>query len=141
MAMRISKADLWVVGVPDVPGTLAAKLSALSDAGANFQWVLARRSSEAPGESVVFLTPLKGAKQIKAAESAGFRKLDNIFSVRIESPDKPGLAANVTRKLGEAGVNLRGFSAASLGRTCVIYLALESAAAAEMAMKVLKKIK
>lgn len=139
MALKVTKAEVWVAGMEDRPGTLAAKLSALSGAGANFQWVLARRSSEAPGESVVFLTPLKGAKQLKAAQAAGFRKLDNIHSVRIEAPDKPGLAAKVAQKLGAAGINLRGFSAACLGKSCVMYLALETAEAAERAVKELRK--
>jgi predicted amino acid-binding ACT domain protein len=64
-----------------------------------------------------------------------------MHSVRAEGPDKPGLGARITQALAEAGVNLRGLSAAAIGKKCVVYLAIDTAEGAAEAAKVLKKIK
>jgi hypothetical protein len=42
--------------------------------------------------------------------------------------------------LAEAGINLRGLSAAALGRRGVSYFAFDSAADADAAIRVLKKV-
>ncbi len=46
----------------------------------------------------------------------------------------------MTRALAEAGINLRGLSAATIRKQFVVYLALDTAADARKAMNVLKKI-
>ena len=58
--------------------------------------------------------------------------------MRIEAPDQPGLGAKLTRKLADAGVNLRGFSAAAIGRQCLCYLAFDTAEAAAKAVNIIK---
>jgi hypothetical protein len=45
----------------------------------------------------------------------------------------------MTRTLADAGINLRGLSAAALGRRAVTYLAFDSGADADTAIRVLKK--
>ena len=45
----------------------------------------------------------------------------------------------ITRALAEAGINLRGLSAAALGRSHVTYFAFECAEDARLAGPVLKK--
>jgi hypothetical protein len=45
----------------------------------------------------------------------------------------------MTKALGEAGINMRGLSAASLMRKCVVYLAFDSAGDANKAARVLKE--
>jgi hypothetical protein len=45
----------------------------------------------------------------------------------------------MTRALAAAGINLRGVSAAALGRRTVTYFAFDSAADADNAVRVLKK--
>jgi hypothetical protein len=46
----------------------------------------------------------------------------------------------MTRALADAGVNLRGISAAALGRRSVTYFAFDSAEDAANAIKLLRKI-
>jgi hypothetical protein len=89
---------------------------------------------------VVFVTPLKGAKQIKAAEAAGFQKTESLHSLRVEGADKPGMGAKLARALADAGINLRGLSAAALGKQSVTHLALDTARDAAKAVAVLKKL-
>ena len=140
MALTISKVDVWAADIEDRAGGLAEKLKAVAAAGANLEFIIARRRPDAPGHGVVFATPLKGAKQLRAAKQAAFHKTDSLHSVRIEGPDRPGLASTLTTALTEAGINVRGFSAAAIGRKCVIYLALDTAADVRKAITRLRKM-
>ena len=140
MKLKVSRTDTWAATIDDRPGGLADKLAALAAAGANLEFIIARRAPEQRGSGVVFVTPLKGAKQFKAAEAAGFQKTSSLHSVRVEGADKPGMGAKLTSALAEAGLNLRGLSAAAFGKSYVTYLALDTAQDAAKALTVLKKL-
>ena len=140
MALNITRVDVWAASIEDRPGGLAEKLAALAEAGAQLEFVIARRASERPGTGVVFLTPLKGAAQIGAAKKAGFEKTKSLHSLRVEGPDRPGLGAKMTQAMAQAGVNLRGLSAAAIGPRCVVHLALDSTADATKAARLLKRL-
>ena len=138
MKLKINRVDVWAGTIKDRPGGLSEKLSALSKAKTNLEFVLARRAPDRRGEGVLFLTPIKGGKQTRAARAAGFVKTGNLHTLRIEGKDKPGMGAKLSQKLAAARVNLRGFSAAALRGHFVAYLAVDTAAAAKKAMRVLK---
>jgi hypothetical protein len=140
MKLKVSRTDTWAATIDDRPGGLADKLAALAAAGVNLEFIIARRAPEQRRSGVVFVTPLKGAKQIKAAEAAGFQRTGSLYSVRVEGADKPGMGARLTGALAEAGLNLRGLSAAALGKSYVTYLALDTAQDAAKAAAVLKKL-
>jgi len=140
MALSVSRVDVWAATIVDRPGALAEKLAALAEAGANLEFVIARRESSKPGTGVVFVTPIKGAGQVKAAKKAGFARTASLHSVRAGGPDKPGQGAKITQALAAAGINLRGLSAAAIGKAFVAHLAFDSAADAAKAMKVLKRL-
>ena len=139
MAYTIQKVDVWAGEIADRPGGLGVTVEALSNAGANLEFLVSRRAPDRPGTGVVFLTPVKGAKQKNAAQSAGLTTSDSLHSVRVEGPDKPGLGTKLTRALSDAGINLRGVSAAALGRRMVTYLAFDNAADANNAIRALRK--
>src|SRR3990167_9476193 len=139
MAYSIRKVDVWAAEIDDRPGGLAEKLAALAKAGASLEFIIARRAPDKPGRGVVFLTPVKGAKQKQAASEAGFGTTASLQSVRVEGPDKPGLGTKMTRALADAGINLRGISAAALGRKSVSYFAFDSADDAANAIGILRK--
>jgi len=140
MKLNVSRAEVWAASIEDRPGGLADKLAALAAAGANLESLIARRRPEAAGQGVVFVTPLKGARQVKAATAAGFQKTESQHSVRVEGTDKPGLGARMTKALAEAGINLRGLSAAALGRKFVAHLALDTGEDAAKALALLRKM-
>ena len=139
MAYSVKKVDVWAGEIADRPGGLASTLAAMTKAGANIEFVVARRAPDKPGTGVVFMTPIKGAKQKTAAQQAGLGTSESLHSVRIEGPDKAGLGAKLTDALAAAGINLRGISAAALGRRAVSYLAFDSAADSDTAVRILKK--
>lgn len=139
MPYTVSRVKVWAGEIEDRPGGLAEKLETLGKAGANLEFVISRRAPEKPGTGVVFLAPLRGTKQTRAAGDAGIQMTDSLHSVRVEGPDRPGLGAKMTRALADAGINLRGVSAASLGRRSVTYLAFDSEPDATKAIQILRK--
>lgn len=140
MALKVTRVDTWAAAIDDRPGGLASKLSALAAGKVNLEFVIARREPERPGTGVAFVTPVTGASQIRAAKQAGFAKTTNLHTVRVQGPDKVGEGARIVSALAQAGLNMRGFSAAAVGRNFVAHIALDTAADAARAMQVLKKI-
>ena len=139
MAYTIKKVDVWAGEVADRPGGLASTLAAMQSAGSNIEFVVARRAPDKPGTGVIFLTPVKGSKQKAAAQQAGLGTSESLHSVRVEGPDRAGLGAKMADALAAAGINLRGISAAALGRRAVSYFAFDSAGDADNAVRILKK--
>ena len=138
MKLDVTRVDVWAASIKDRPGGLAKKLDALAQAGTDLEFAIARRESKKPGKGVVFVTPIKGARQIRAAKKAGFAKTVSLRGLRIAATDKPGLGAQLTRRLADAGINLRGLSAASIGRRAIFHLAFDSADDANKAFRLLK---
>ncbi len=139
MRIDISTVDVWAVSIKDKPGALSEKLDALAQAGADLEFVIARRSHEKPGKGVVFVTPIKGPRQIRAARNAGFEKTKSLHGIRVATGNKPGYAAELTKLLADAGINLRGLSGAAIGNRAIFHIAFDSSADANKAKRLIKK--
>jgi UTP:GlnB (protein PII) uridylyltransferase len=85
------------------------------------------------------VAPIVGAGQARAARNAGFKKAEGLHSLRLEGPDKAGLANRIAALLAGAGINLRGFSGAALGRKAVFYFAFDTPEETRKAGQALKK--
>jgi hypothetical protein len=140
MKLKLSRVDMWVATIEDRAGGAADKLESLGKAGVNLEFVFARRTPEQPGMGILFVTPVKGRKAVKAAQQAGLAKSENVCAVRIEGADKPGVTAHIVRALANAGISFRALSAAAIGNKFVGYLALDTAEDAARANGVLKKL-
>jgi hypothetical protein len=138
VATTIQLEDVWATQLLDHPGDLGRVLTALANAGASLDCVIGRRQEEKPGTGVVFVSPIKGRKQIDAAELAGMQPAHNIGTVRVESSDKPGLGAKMCAAIADAGLNLKGVSAAVIGNKSVVYFGFDSKDDAKKAAKALK---
>jgi len=134
MRVDASRVDIWAASIEDRPGGLAEKLKALAEADADLEFISARRAPEKPGTGVVFVVPIKGPRQIRVAREAGFKKSESLHGVRVATGNKPGFGAELTEQLADAGINLRGFSVASIGNRAVFHLAFDSNADANKAM-------
>lgn len=139
MDLLVERVDVWAAPIEDSPGGLAEILSVLKDAGANLQFIIARRAPETPGKGVVFVTPLQGDREIRVAAQAGFNVTQRLHSVRVMGRDKAGIAAELVQKLAAAGINLRGFSASAIGPQFVAYVAVDSLEDASKAIAVLER--
>ncbi len=140
MPYTITQVDLWVGTIKDRPGGLAEKLEALSRAGIDIEFIMARRAPGKPGTGVLFLSPIKGAAQIRVAKRAGINKINSLYSIRVEGPSLADLGARVTGALARAGINLRSMSATSRDRNSVCYFVFDAASDADRASRILNKI-
>lgn len=140
MQLKLSRVDMWTATIEDRAGGAADKLEPMAKAGVNLEFVFARRTPEQPGKGILFVTPVKGRKAVKAAQEAGLAKSENVCALRIEGADKPGVTATIVRALANAGISIRALSAAAIGSKFVGYLALDTAADAARANGVLKKL-
>jgi hypothetical protein len=138
--LLVEREDVWAASVDDKPGALAAKLSALDDAGADLGFIIVRRAPEKPGTGVAFVTPLRGDREVRAATAAGFAVTSSLHSVRVEGPDEPGVAATLAKAIGDAGINMRGFSGAVLGTRFVAHVGVDSAEDQEAVVKLLSEL-
>jgi hypothetical protein len=138
--MKAQRVDTWASAIKDKPGALAAKFKALSAAGVNLEFVIARRSPEKRGAGVVFVTPIKGPKQCGAAGAAGFKKTKSLHTVRIEGANKRGQGMRLAQALADQGLNLSGLSAAAIGNKFVCHIAVDSEADASKAARILSKL-
>jgi hypothetical protein len=140
MSFTVTKVDIWSAKIEDKPGGLARVLGALGNAGADLDCVIARRDASKSGTGVVFLTPVKGAAARKSAQSVGVAPAKNLATLKVEGDDAPGLGARIAGAIADADINLRGVSAATMGRKFVAYLGFDNATDATKAARALKKL-
>ena len=140
MKMIVERVDVWAASIKDKPGGLEKILSGLRDAGADLDFIIARRAPDKPGDGVVFVAPLRGDAEVAAAATLGFNVTQSIKSLRVEGENKPGVAAKVTEELAAAGINLHGFSGAVIGARFILYIGLDSAQDAAKAAAILKQL-
>ena len=140
MNLLVERVEVWAASIEDKPGSLANILSVLREAGADLNFILARRAPEAPGRSEVFVTPLRSDAELEAAAILGFNLTGSVRAVRVEGENRPGIAAELASLLAAAGINLRGFSAAVLGSRFVLYVGLDSAEDAAKAAIALQQV-
>ena len=139
MAIVVSKVDVWSGEIEDRSGGLAEKINAVAEAGASLEFVIARRAAGKPGAGFVFMAPLRGAAQTRAAKDVGLAKDAGVHTLRLEGPNDPGFGAKITGAVADAGINMRGLSGTALGRRCAIYLAFDTGADAEKARRILTR--
>ena len=134
----VEHADVWAATIEDKSGALAFVLAELREAGADLQFIIARRAE--PGKGVVFVTPLRGDREIAVAAQVGFNVAYTLHSVRIMGRDRPGIGAELTQKLADGGINLRGFSASVIGTQFLAYAAVDSLDDANKVIEILEKV-
>jgi hypothetical protein len=138
MAYDVKKLDVWTGWIENKVGGLASKLEPLAKAAVDLQFLVARRQPHLPGRGVVFLSGISGAKGINAAARAGLAKARDVVALRVEGPNKAGAAYQITRRLADAGINLRGVSAGVMGKKFQLFLAFDNAADADKAARSLR---
>lgn len=139
MTLLVERVDVWAAAIDDKPGALAAMLTTLQDVGVNLQTIMSRRDREEPGKAVLYVAPLQGDLEVRAAALVGFNVTQALHSIEVMGRDRPGAAAELTQKLAEGGINLRGFSFSMIGTQFVAYLALDTLEDANQAMEILEK--
>jgi hypothetical protein len=92
-----------LIEVENVPGALAKVTAAVSDAGVN----IAAATCTRPGETAAMHILVKHAEAAKHALAiAGVTVTSERDVVVVDADDRPGVLADLARKVAEAGVNL-----------------------------------
>jgi hypothetical protein len=134
----VEHVDVWSASIADKTGGLSWLLKGMDEAGADFNFIIARRTPENPGSGVVFVTPIRGDRELKAASTLGFNHTNSVDAVCFEAENEPGAAARLTELLADAGINIRGLSAAVIGSRFIAYIGFDSKYDARTAIGILK---
>ena len=65
----VERISVWSASLMDKPGGLSNILNCLDEAGVDLDFIIARRAPEEPGTGIVFVSPLEGDREVRAARS------------------------------------------------------------------------
>ena len=115
MGFKLERVHIWSGEIADKVGGMASKLAALAQAGANLQYISTRRQADRPGTGILYVAPVTGPAQVRAARQAGLAETHETVVLRVEGDNEAGLAHHVTQQWAIAGINLQGLTMAVLG--------------------------
>jgi hypothetical protein len=140
MSFRYDRVHVWSCEVPDEPGGVASKLAALAEAGENLEYVGTRRLAEKPGWGVLYIAPVTGPDQVRAARTVGMHEVTNPVVIRVEGDNKAGLAHRLTHDWALAGISFQGLTMAVVNDKFIGYAAFDNPADANKAATILANI-
>jgi hypothetical protein len=138
MAVTVKKTVLWRKEIDNRPGMLADILGPLSEAGADLQVVVAYRYPGSTDTAAIELHPVTGRKPITAAKAAGLAQ-SSIPTLLVQGDNRRGLGHDITKALGEAGINLSLLMTQVVGRRYSALFGFENEADATKATALIKK--
>ena len=140
MSLQIRKIQVWSGEIPDRPGAAAAALERLAQAGADLEFVFTRPHPRKPDCTVIFLAPITGPEQTKAARDSGLGPALDVAMLCVEGENRAGIGYQIMSCLAVAGIDLRGISISQVSHRFAAYLAFDSPDTATTAIKVLAAI-
>ena len=88
MGFKLDRVHVWSCEVMDQAGGVAGKLALLAQAGSNLEFIYTRRQPEKPGTGILYVAPVSGPLQVRAARSAGFAEAGNPVVLRVEGDNQ-----------------------------------------------------
>ncbi len=137
MSFKLDRVHVWSGEVADEAGGIASKLSLLAQAGANLEYVLTRRQPDKPGTGLLYVAPLTGPIQVRAARAAGLHETHDPVVLRVEGDNAAGLAHRLTQQWALAGITLQGLTMSVIHEKFVGFAAFDSVADANKAAAIL----
>jgi hypothetical protein len=140
MSFKLHRVHVWSGEVKDEPGGVAAKLLALARAGANLEYVDTRRLPDQEGAGILYVSPLTGPEQLRAAKAVGLHETQDPIVMRLEGDNTAGLAHRLTRQWELSGINLHGMVMSVLGTKFIGYVTFDSVEDANRAATILAEV-
>jgi hypothetical protein len=138
MSFKFDRVHIWSCEVADQAGGVAGKLAFLAQAGANLEYVYTKRLLDKPGAGVLFVAPVTGATQVRAARAAGMTENDDSPVVRrIEGDNQAGLAHRLTQQWALANISFQSLTMAVLGPKFIGYVSFDTVNDANRAAQIL----
>jgi hypothetical protein len=140
MSFKLDRVHVWSGEVMDQAGGVAAKLSMLAQAGTNLEYIYTRRLPEKPGSGVLFVAPVSGPLQTRAAQSAGLHETAVPVVLRVEGDNQAGLGHRLTQEWARAGLSLHGLMMSVVGDKFVGYASFDTSIDANRAAAILGEL-
>jgi hypothetical protein len=137
MGFKLDRVHVWAAEVPDKPGGVAAKLSALAQADANLEFLFTQRLADKPGVGILYVAQVTGPSQVRAARAAGMAEVHDPVVLRVEGDNEAGLAHRLTQQWALAGISMQGLTMSVIGDKFVGYAAFDTTADANRAAAIL----
>ena len=137
MGFKLDRVHVWSGEIQDQAGGIAQKLAPLAQAGANLEYVFTKRLPDKPGRGILYVAPVTGPSQVRAAREAGLIETFTPVVHRLEGDNQAGLAHRVTQQWAVAGINLQGLTMAVLENRFVGYVAFDTVDDANRAAQIL----
>ncbi len=137
MGFKLDRVHVWSVEIADQAGGVATKLSLLAQAGCNLEFIYTRRQADKPGTGILYIAPVTGPMQVRAARSAGLSETDNPVVLRVEGDNQAGLAHRLTQQWALAGLSLQGLMMSVIGNKFVGYASFDTVADSNRAAAIL----
>ena len=137
MGFKLDRVHVWSGEVADEAGGVASKLALLAQAGANLEYIYTRRQADRPGTGILYVAPISGPLQVRAARSAGLTEAHNPVVLRVEGDNRAGLAHRLTQQWDLANISLQGLMMAVLGKKFVGYAGFDTFGDANQAAQIL----
>ena len=141
MRFRLDRVHVWAGEVEDKAGGVAGKLAALAQAGANLGFVYTQRRPDKPGFGILYVAPLTGPDQLKAAKAAGLHEVHNPVVLRVEGDNEAGLAGRLTQQWAIAGISFQGLTMAVMNGKFVGYAMFDSVTDSNKAATILADLR
>src|SRR2546421_2882409 len=126
MGFKLDRIHVWSGEVADQAGGVASKLALLAQAGANLEYIYTRRQPDRPGTGILYLAPITGPLQVRAAKSAGLIEAHDTVVLRVEGDNRAGLGHRLTQQWALQGLSLQGLMMSVLGEKFVGYVAFDT---------------
>lgn len=137
MSFKWDRVNVWACEVTDQPGSVAKKLAFLAQAGAHLEYIFTQRLPNKPGYGVLYVAPVTGPTQVRAAKAADLHEVDHPVVRRIEGDDEAGLGHRLAQQWELSGINLQGLTMAVMNGKFIGYVAFDSVQDANNAAQIL----
>ncbi len=137
MSFKLDRVHVWSGEVMDQAGGVAAKLEQLARAGTNLEYIYTRRQADKPGTGVLYVAPVSGPLQTRAAQSAGLHETPHPVVLRVEGDNQAGLGHRLTHEWARAGLSLHALMMSVLGDKFVGYASFDTPTDANRAAAIL----
>jgi hypothetical protein len=137
MSFKWDRVHVWSCDIMDQPGAAAEKLSILAKAGANLEYINTQRLANKPGHGVLYVAPITGPTQTRAARLAGFAENEDQHLHRMEGDNEAGLAHRLTQQWEMADITLQSLMMAVIGNQFVGYAGFDTVKDANQAAQIL----
>jgi glycine cleavage system regulatory protein len=137
MGFKLDRVHVWGGEVKDEAGGVATKLSLLAQSGANLEYIMTRRQPDKPGTGMLYVAPLTGPIQVRAAKAAGLAEVHDPVVLRVEGDNAAGLAHRLTQQWALAGISMQGLTISVVGEKFVGFAAFDDVADANRAAAIL----